>query len=132
MSFEYVPCVKSTKERCFGSIFPTFSLWQHAASDLGNVISLLRMPKLRQKRFFKQSLWNIDYSGRSEFLFPRRCLIFLQFLRVWFNSVDSHFFVPILKVPVFGPKKVRENLRPFKQYFHLQTSQFQLREVTTW
>ena len=30
-------------------------------------------------------------------------------------------FVPNLKLPVFGPQKVRENLSLFKQYFRMQS-----------
>ena len=122
MSFEYVPCAKSTKERCFDSIFPTFHSGNTPRPTLATWYCFCACPDFVKSDFFKQSLWNIEYSGRSEFLFPRRCLIFLQFLRIWFNSVDSHFFVPNLKLPVFGPQKVRENLSPFKQYFRMQTS----------
>ena len=122
MSFDYVPCVKSAKERCFDSIFPTFQSGNTPRPTLATWYRFCACPDFVKSNFFKQSSWNIEYSGRSEFLFPRRCLIFLQCLRIWFNSVDSHFFVPNLKLPVFGPQKVRENLSPFKQYFRMQTS----------
>ena len=113
---------KVQKNDAFDSIFPTFHSGNTPRPTLATWYRFCACPDFVKSDFFKQSLWNIEYSGRSEFLFPRRCLIFLQFLRIWFNSVDSHFFVPNLKLPVFGPQKVRENLSPFKQYFRMQTS----------
>ena len=55
------------------------------------------------KAIFQTILMNIDYSGRSEFLFLWRCLIFHQFLRVWLNSVDS-LFCTSSEISCFEPK----------------------------
>ena len=104
------------KWRC-GAVYPISFLWQHFGSALATWYLFCACSHLVRGDVFKQSLCITENSGSFDFLFPRRCLFFLHFLRILPNSVDSHFFVPVLKVPVFEPKKVRENFEPFRESF---------------
>ena len=83
--------------------------------------------KTSSKAIFQNNPYKIWLFSRSEFLFPQICLIFLQFLSVWFNSVDSHLLYLIWNFPFLDPKKY---VRSSNIFACKRT--FQLREETTW